>query len=925
MAVPRNSGQGSGQAGNGAVDRELQVSRHRPRPRPGTGEKDADPVVKSWSLGAPLTKTRANKPCVPVPPTTNTTTAAAASLTSRPLPPLPPLPLGQRDLKTLNSVGPRPSTRAGPNDVGRDNCKLLPRPSAGPPIDLFADCSPAWKSATSSSALPASATVPSDRELRAKGRRTKLNQNRQAGLWAVGVGVEVARNETETETETETRRTPPAEHRKGDTGREQRPRLQLSVSPTPEAVLSTPSTAPVPAPVSSPAAPADSFSSSPKTRSPMLDRLKNLAKKHRQKGTPADLLSRCSLSSDNTTSPPLALAPEKSTTTLSMDRPVLEPGGRGQKDAPKGASNGIDRTIPIQCRGTTVDVVIGTKTTASDVLDACSRLAAQRFDPRITILDEIFTPLGLKRHIRRYECIRDVLNSWDSDSQNVLSVRIDALGSHANLELDHALRSEKAPRGFTLTLYHANRSGKWNKRNITLQRCGQVVSHKTPEVDRSDKDTVNICHLSDFDIYGPQEAQMAKQVRPPQKYCYAIKSQEKAAVFGTNDNYVHYFCSDDGDLTQQFHAAVHAWRSWYWATKHLDLGRSEKPSEGPKPALVHAARESISSVRAPLAPHIEEEAPQKPLLAPQPPDTFSPAGLLGTGYEQRKQTMRQEVARAPDLDAGPIIPGTLVSGAGTLGRSASRRVTSRGSMSTTTDTSTSARSRATEPLINLASSEPQQGQGQGWFPSAAEHSRQIQERERQLRARSGYPQPHAGHAGGGPAYPHHPPPHMGRNRAPIQPLINFATTDPHNNGGGGRAPNHYPPSRGYGGRGGGNEPRQYPGLSRRPTVSSATSSGQRSALPSSGGRPYPSSRGGDGYDRRENSPPSPRARMMAGGSSRARSGTTNSEPPMQMQMPLISSIPARMGSTRMVVLPDRNQDSGTGRMVRAGADTRGRG
>ena len=400
MAAPRNSGQGSDQGGNGAVDRERQVSRHRPRPRPGTGEKDADPVVKSWSLGAPLTKTRANKPCVLVPPTTITTnTTTVAALTSRPLPPLPPLPLGQRDLNTLNSTAPRLLTRAGPSDVERDTCKFLPRPSAGPPIDLFADCSPAWKSATSSLVLPASATVlssaatpaatssttagllpaplaggtggsnsasglglpspapppKSDRELRAKGRRTKLNQNRQAGLWTVGVGVGAARNETETETETGTRRAAPtpAEHSKGDTGREQRPKLQLSVPPTPEAVLSTPSTAPVPAPVSSPAAPADSFSSSPKTRSPMLDRLKNLAKKQRQKGTPADLLSRCSLSSENTTSPPLALAPEKSTTTLSMERPPIEPGGRGQKDAPKGASNGIDRvsTCSVLCFG----------------------------------------------------------------------------------------------------------------------------------------------------------------------------------------------------------------------------------------------------------------------------------------------------------------------------------------------------------------------------------------------------------------------------------------------------------------------------------------------------------------------------------------------------------------------------------------------
>lgn len=405
MADPRNS---SGQGGNGAVARgELQVSRHRrPRPEPGSGsgENDADPVLKSWSLGAPLKRTRSNKPCVPGPPTTTaiSTNTTAAALTSRPLPPLPPLPLGQRDLNTLSSAGPRLLTRAGTNDVARGTCKLLPRPSAGPPIDLFADCSPAWKSATSTSAvapaLPASATVPSSAATPAaissttaallpaslaggtgrgsstgdldpppptpppksdceKGRRTKLNQDRQAGLWAVGVGVGVqaAPNETETATATGTRRAPPAEHRKGDTGREQRPKLQLSVPPTPEAVLSTPSTAPVPAPVSSPAAPADSFSSSPKTRSPMLDRLKNLAKKHRQKGLPADL-SRCSLSSsDNTTSsPPLALAPEKSTTTLSMDRPVLEPGGRGQKDAPKGASNGIDRVSvsPILSFGT---------------------------------------------------------------------------------------------------------------------------------------------------------------------------------------------------------------------------------------------------------------------------------------------------------------------------------------------------------------------------------------------------------------------------------------------------------------------------------------------------------------------------------------------------------------------------------------------
>ncbi len=134
-------------------------------------------------------------------------------------------------------------------------------------------------------------------------------------------------------------------------------------------------------------------------------------------------------------------------------------------------------------------------------------------------------------------------------------------------------RTQEPPRGFTVLMYHAQRSGgKWQKRYVSLLESGQLISSKKADASLSDRDAQSLCHLSDFDIYTPTEAQMRRVLKPPKKFCFAVKSQQKASVFISNpDNFVHYFCAEDDGTADTFHAMVHGWRSWYLVNKKIDM------------------------------------------------------------------------------------------------------------------------------------------------------------------------------------------------------------------------------------------------------------------------------------------------------------------------------------------------------------------
>ncbi|KAK4137666.1 hypothetical protein BT67DRAFT_483511, partial [Trichocladium antarcticum] len=335
------------------------------------------------------------------------------------------------------------------------------------------------------------------------------------------------------------------------------------------------------------------------------------------------------------------------------------------------------QTVAVRCRGVTVGVPVGHDTNAEDVLQACHgemERVGNPIDLDTSVLLEPCSQPNLERRIRRYERIRDVVNSWNPDSQNMLIVQSDSPDAGKDLTLAGVPRTDEPPAGFVIALYYSQRPGKWSKRYITLSGSGQMFASKKPNMKPADKDAVSLCHLTDYDLYSPTAAEMRKQLKPPKKYCYAIKSQQRSAIFINLDNYVHFFCTDDPNMAKKFRASVHGWRSWYLANTKLQLftpvvrpstGRSScDRSHRGRPSVDLSLRRSIDSHRyrgEDLSPVTSQQIPPVPPLPTsmlgQDDPSFAANGLLGNMYDRRRQeALRNESAAAQQRNRAPPGP-----------------------------------------------------------------------------------------------------------------------------------------------------------------------------------------------------------------------------------------------------------------------------
>ncbi|KPM36375.1 hypothetical protein AK830_g10192 [Neonectria ditissima] len=286
--------------------------------------------------------------------------------------------------------------------------------------------------------------------------------------------------------------------------------------------------------------------------------------------------------------------------SLSSDNmSFIQQGGKGTFDAPTSASNGGERVslgvassssasnthvqrVTVRCLSSTINLPITPDTSPVDVLYSTANLTSHDINPKTSVIVECYVDLGLERRLRRYERIRDVMNSWDRDQQNSLLVlTTDISENNADLDIDSVARTPNPPPGFTLQLYHSSRPGKWNKRWVTLLESGQMFASKKPDAKASDKDSTVLCHLSDFDIYTPRESEVKRHLKAPRRFCYAVKSQQKTVVFPNGENFVHFFCAEDAQLAQRFREHVQGWRSWYLVTKQVDFEKKSEPK--PKP------------------------------------------------------------------------------------------------------------------------------------------------------------------------------------------------------------------------------------------------------------------------------------------------------------------------------------------------------
>ncbi|KAM4056255.1 Ubiquitin-like protein [Hirsutella rhossiliensis] len=428
-------------------------------------------------------------------------------------------------------------------------------------------------------------------------------------------------------------------------------------------------------------------------RRPLLDTFAFLARGRRsnaknpsQPGTPSTI-------SPSIFSPALAgsgsLFSRNSSVDDSLRMSFIEPGGKGivpQFDAPASAINGGERRVIVRCLSSTTTLPFTADTSPVDIVVASAEKTNHVITPTTCVVIECYFVLGLERRLRRYERVRDVLNSWDNDEQNsLLILPCDSPKDDRGLDLDSVPRTDDPPPGFCLQLHHSARPGKWNKRWVTLLDSGQVFASKRAEASPLDKDSIVLCHLSDFDIYSPKESEMRRNLKPPKKFCYAIKSQQKTNVFPNGENFVHFFCTDDDKLASRFYEMVHGWRSWYLVNR--DAGKSTE--KGPRVSIDETSYRSeeplmdVSGFKVPDVPRVDttltkrssKDSPRSKGQTPPWSETtdkereFFAGGLLGDAYDKRKQ---DEVAntqtRGHDAKAdGPFTVGPSLLNGGVSG------------------------------------------------------------------------------------------------------------------------------------------------------------------------------------------------------------------------------------------------------------------
>ena len=225
-------------------------------------------------------------------------------------------------------------------------------------------------------------------------------------------------------------------------------------------------------------------------------------------------------------------------------------------DAPISAVNSGERRVTVKYKDQTVCLPVTPSTTCKDILYSASTIIPGSINAHRAVLLESFHQLGLERPLRRYERVRDVLNSWDNDTQHHLVVMDEVDCAAPGLNAADAPSHE--PYGANVQVYHSSKPGKWDKRWVKLWENGQVSVSKH----ESGIDGINICHLSDFDVYTPTTKQI-KKITPPKKFCFALKSQEKSSMFLNGQNFAHFFCTKEKEVADRWYHSVHSWRSWY--------------------------------------------------------------------------------------------------------------------------------------------------------------------------------------------------------------------------------------------------------------------------------------------------------------------------------------------------------------------------
>lgn len=199
-------------------------------------------------------------------------------------------------------------------------------------------------------------------------------------------------------------------------------------------------------------------------------------------------------------------------------------------------------------------------TTPLDLIKTAATILTEPIDVRTAVMQELFIKVSIVRPLRNYEYVRDVMNSWDADNQNDLTIIDSELDGIDQDDLLAYKVPETRPEGMSCFIQYSSKPGKWTKKYLTLRPDGQLVMAKNEKV--KEKDQENILTMTDYDIYTVTQQKLAK-VKPPKKICFAVKSLQKSNIFADESQYVHFFCTNDRGTATLFYKALQRWRSWY--------------------------------------------------------------------------------------------------------------------------------------------------------------------------------------------------------------------------------------------------------------------------------------------------------------------------------------------------------------------------
>ena len=359
--------------------------------------------------------------------------------------------------------------------------------------------------------------------------------------------------------------------------------------------------------------------------------------------------------------------------TKHAEQSLVTPAG---VDAPVSAVNSGERKVRVQYKNSSIILPVNAVTHVQDVLSSASKYWTD-INASTFILMEAFTAsqIGLERPLRRYEYVREVMNSWAYDSENSLFI-IPSASAESLRRLEMKDVSAEQPGDITFYVYHSQRPRKWDKRYITLRNDGQVTVSKK----QHGKGETNICHISDFDIYTPTVHTLSDS-KAPKRFCYAVKSLQKSSLFISTENFVHFFATDNRQTADDFYEAVQTWRSWYMVHKlgvgdpQVDMNRRNEamgktysnrnssehyrsdPESHSQPLIDQATTSKdiftrMKGTREHAPPPsafpknltIDTDTEKGPLLQPGE-SPFSPTGLLGQSYTMRQRDMREREER----------------------------------------------------------------------------------------------------------------------------------------------------------------------------------------------------------------------------------------------------------------------------------------